>query len=311
MSVQSTAPQRRTAVAPGAPASMVWLCLGIVYVVWGSTYLAIRVAVETMPPLLMGAARFTTAGLLLYAVARARGAASVRTLTRAQLAACWLVGSLLAAGGNGVVNVAEQYIPSSLAALVIASVPLWVVVMRRVTGESIPRLTLASVAVGFGGVALLLLPGGATHLGKPIGFFLVVLAAFSWALGSFSSRRVPLPPNALLSTAIQMFGGGVTLLVAGLVVGEAPDVHPENFSTDSLLAFAYLIFIGSLVAYTAYVWLLQNAPISKVATYAYVNPVIAIFLGWAILSENITATMLIGALVIVCSVAATVRRETG
>jgi drug/metabolite transporter (DMT)-like permease len=289
----------------------VWLCLGIVYVVWGSTYLAIRVAVETMPPLLMGAARFTAAGLLLYGVARFRGAPSLRSLTRAQIGACWLVGSLLAAGGNGVVNVAEQYIPSSLAALVISSVPLWVVLMRRVTGESVPRLTLASVAVGFGGVALLLLPGGATHLGKPIGFVLVVCAAFSWALGSFSSQHVPLPPDALLSTALQMAGGGLTLLVAGLVTGETSDVHPDRFSTDSLLAFAYLIFIGSLVAYTAYVWLLQNAPISKVATYAYVNPVIAIFLGWAILSENITTTMLVGAAVIVCSVAATVRRESG
>src|SRR3954471_19574414 len=316
MSVQSAAPERRTAVATtgdgGAPASLVWLCLGIVYVVWGSTYLAIRVAVETMPPLLMGAARFTTAGLLLYAVARARGAPSVRSLSRAQVAACWIVGSLLAAGGgNGVVNVAEQYIPSSLAALVISSVPLWVAVMRRVTGDPVPRLTLASVAVGFGGVDLLLLPGGTTHLGKPIGFVLVVFAAFSWALGSFSSRRLPLPPNALLSTAVQMFAGGLTLLVAGLAFGETSDVHPDRFSTDSLLAFAYLILIGSLVAYTAYVWLLQNAPISKVATYAYVNPVIAIFLGWAILSENVTATMLVGAVVIVCSVAATVRRETG
>jgi drug/metabolite transporter (DMT)-like permease len=301
-----------TAAAPAAaPASLVWLCLGIVYVVWGSTYLAIRVAVETMPPLLMGAARFTTAGLLLYAVARARGAGSARSLSRTQIGACWIVGSLLAAGGNGVVNVAEQYIPSSLAALVISSVPLWVVVMRRVTGESIPRLTLVSVAIGFGGVALLLLPGGATHVGKPIGFVLVLLAAFSWALGSFTSRRLPLPPNALLSTALQMFGGGITLLVAGLALGETSDVHPDRFSTDSLLAFAYLILIGSLVAYTAYVWLLQNAPISKVATYAYVNPVIAILLGWAILSENVTATMLIGAAVIVCSVAATVRREAG
>jgi drug/metabolite transporter (DMT)-like permease len=308
----SAPPEPRTTTATNAPAaSLVWLCLGIVYVVWGSTYLAIRVAVETMPPLLMGAARFTTAGLLLYAVARARGAPSAKTLSRRQIIACWIVGSLLAAGGNGVVNVAEQYIPSSLAALVISSVPLWVVVMRRVTGEAVPRLTLASVAVGFAGVALLLLPGGATHLGKPIGFVLVVFAAFSWALGSFSSRRLALPPNALLSTAVQMFGGGLTLLVAGLAFGEASDVHPDRFSTDSLLAFAYLILIGSLVAYTAYVWLLQNAPISKVATYAYVNPVIAIFLGWAILSENVTATMLVGAVVIVCSVAATVRRETG
>jgi len=139
----------------------------------------------------------------------------------------------------------------------------------------------------------------------------VVIAAFSWALGSFSSRRVPLPSDALLSTSVQMTGGGLTLLVLGLATGETSKVHPSHFSTDSLLAFAYLIFIGSLVAYTAYVWLLQNAPISKVATYAYVNPVIAIFLGWAILSENITATMLIGAAVIVCSVAATVRRESG
>src|SRR4051812_8612999 len=235
MSVETTAPRRATARM--APTTMVWLCLGIVYVVWGSTYLAIRVAVETMPPLLMGAARFTTAGVLLYAVARARGAPSVRSLSRKQMAACWLVGSLLAAGGNGVVNVAEQYIPSSLAALVIASVPLWVVVMRRVTGESVARLTLASVAVGFAGVALLLLPGGATDVGKPIGFVLVLFAAFSWALGSFSSRRVPLPSNALLSTALQMFGGGLTLLVAGLVLGEARDVHPDKFSTDSLLAF--------------------------------------------------------------------------
>src|SRR5881398_3392054 len=172
MSVQSTVPRAvsATTTATAAPPSLVWLCLGIVYVVWGSTYLAIRVAVETMPPLLMGAARFVTAGLLLYAVARARGAPSVRTLSRAQIGASWVVGSLLAAGGNGVVNVAEQYIPSSLAALVISSVPLWVVVMRRATGEKVLRGTLLSVAVGFAGVALLLLPGGATDLGKPIGF---------------------------------------------------------------------------------------------------------------------------------------------
>src|SRR3954465_5923337 len=157
MSVQTTAPGRVTTRM--APATMVWLCLGIVYVVWGSTYLAIRVAVETMPPLLMGAARFVTAGLLLYAIARFRGAPSVRSLSRRQIGASWLVGSLLVAGGNGVVNVAEQYLPSPPAAPVISSVPRWVVVMRRVTGESVPVLTLASVGVGFCGVALLLLPG--------------------------------------------------------------------------------------------------------------------------------------------------------
>jgi drug/metabolite transporter (DMT)-like permease len=262
-----------------------------------------------MPPLLMGAGRFTAAGLLLYAIARFRGAPSVRSLSRRQLLACAIVGCLLVTGGNGVVNVAELYIPSSLAALVISSVPLWVVLMRRVTGDSIPRVTLISVAVGFCGVALLLLPGGG-HGGEALGFFLVVFAAFSWALGSFSSRRAPLPGDALLSTSIQMFCGGMLALVLGLALGEGADVHPDRFSTDSLLAFVYLIFIGSLVAYTAYVWLLQHAPISKVATYAYVNPVIAIFLGWAVLSEDITTTMLVGAAIIVCSVAATVRRES-
>ena len=143
------------------------------------------------------------------------------------------MGSLLVAGGNGVVNVAEQYIPSSLAALVISSVPLWVVLMRRVTGERVPLLTLASVGVGFCGVALLLLPGGATDSGKPIGFFLVVLAAFSWATGSFVSRKLPLHPNALLSTSVQMAGGGITMLVLGLALGEASDLHPGQFSSDS------------------------------------------------------------------------------
>jgi drug/metabolite transporter (DMT)-like permease len=259
----------------------------------------------------MGAARFMVAGLLLYAITRFRGAPSVRSLTRAQLGASWLVGSLLVAGGNGVVNVAEQYIPSSLAALVISSVPLWVVVMRRLTGERVPVLTLASVGVGFCGVALLLLPGGATDSGKPIGFVLVLCAAFSWALGSFVSRKLPLSSNALLSTSVQMAGGGVTMLVLGLALGEAGDAHPSRFSGDSLIAFAYLILVGSLIAYTAYVWLLQNAPISKVTTYAYVNPVVAIFLGWSILSERVTATTLLGAAVIISSVAVTVRRESG
>jgi drug/metabolite transporter (DMT)-like permease len=292
-----------------APAWRVWLALGIVYVVWGSTYLFIRIAVETMPPLLMGAARFITAGLILYGIARLRGAPSVRTLSRRQVLACAVIGPLLVTGGNGVVNVAEQYIPSGFAALIISSVPLWVVVMRRVSGESIPRVTLASVIVGFCGVAVLLLPGGG-HGGQALGFGLVLFAAFSWALGSFSSRRAPLPPNALLSTSLQMFFGGMLALVLGLALGEGADVHPDKFSTDSWLAFAYLTLIGSLVAYTAYVWVLQHAPISKVATYAYVNPVIAIFLGWAVLSENVTLITLAGAAVIVCSVAATVRRES-
>ena len=249
--------------------------------------------------------------MLLYAIARYRGAPSFRSLSRAQLGASWLVGSLLVGGRQRRGQRRGAVHPVSLAALVISSVPLWVVLCdaSRESGSHGSR----SRASAWGSAASrsCCCPAAATDSGKPIGFFLVVLAAFSWASGSFISRRVPLASNALLSTSVQMAGGGLTMLVLGLVLGEAGDVHPGSFSTDSLLAFAYLVFIGSLIAYTAYVWLLQNAPISKVTTYAYVNPVVAIFLGWSILSEKVTATTLIGAAVIISSVAVTVRRESG
>ena len=286
-----------------------WIALGIVYVVWGSTYLGIRIAVETMPALLMGSARFLLAGGLLYGVLRWRRGAAAMRVTRRELAWCCLVGSLLVAGGNGLVNLAERHIPSGIAALIVSSVPLWVVVMRRVTRERVPAVTLASVGVGFAGVGLLLLPGGG-HGGRAIGYVLVLCAAFSWALGSFLSRGAPLPRDALLSTSLQMLAGGVLSGILGVVTGELGALHPAHFSARSLGAFVYLVFIGSIVAYTAYVWLLQNAPISKAATYAYVNPVIAIFLGWAVLSEKVTALTLAGAAIVVCSVAITVRRES-
>ena len=297
------------AVAPQASPALTWLALGIVYVVWGSTYLNIRIAVKTMPPFVMGGARFMLAGVLLYAIARARGTSA--RVTRGQLASCALVGTLLAAGGNGIVNVAERYIDSGFAALVIAAVPLWVVLMRRMTGERIGLATLLSVLTGFVGVGLLLAPGGGGGSDRTLGFALVLLASFSWALGSFLSPRVSLPANGLVSTSIQMFCGGLVLAVAALVSGEGGDFSFSAVSFDSWAAFAYLVVIGSLVAYTAYVWLLQNAPISRVATYAYVNPTIAIFLGWLILDERVTPTTLLGAAIVIGSVAVTVRKETG
>src|SRR3954469_1427895 len=205
---------------PGSPASpaATWLALGIVYVVWGSTYLGIRVAVRTIPPFVMGGARFVLAGLLLYGIARLRG--GPRWVSRRELAGCALVGTLLAAGGNGIVNVAERYIDSGFAALVIAAVPLWVVLMRRVTGERVPLATLLSVLTGFVGVGLLLAPGGGGGSDRLLGFFLVLLASFSWALGSFLSPRLPLPSHGLLSTSIQMTCGGLVLSAAALVSGE-------------------------------------------------------------------------------------------
>jgi drug/metabolite transporter (DMT)-like permease len=305
-----TAASATVARAP-APAWQVWTGLSIVYVVWGSTYLAIRVVVEDLPAMLSGGARFLIAGLVMLAIVAARVDRSVLTsVTRGELAWAAFCGTALACGGNGLVMVAEQSITSGLAALIVAMVPLWVVLMRRASGERVARVTLVGVVFGFGGVALLLSPGGGGD-SEPLGFFLVVLASLSWATGSFASSRVTLPANPFLSTALQMSIGGVVMLVVGLVFGETGDVHADAFDTDAVLAWAYLVVFGSLIAFTAYVWLLQNAPISKVATYAYVNPVIAILLGAVILSEDVTLTILAGAVIIVGSVAAIVRQESG
>ena len=280
--------------------------------VWGSTYLAIRVVVDTMPPLLSGGVRFMLAGAILYLVLLVRKGREGVRFTRAQLVSCLIVGSLLVTGGNGLVMVGEVHVPSAMAALIIASVPLWVIVYRRIAGEAVAVGTLAGVVVGFVGLALILLPsGGNDEVTSWVGLLLLFLAAPCWALGSFLSKRRPLPADPFLSTALQMLLGGLTSLIGGFARGEAGGVDFGSFSSDSLIAFVYLIFIGSLVAFSAYVWLLQHAPISKVATYTYVNPIIAIFLGWAILSEQITASIVAGAVVVVASVATIVRKESG
>jgi drug/metabolite transporter (DMT)-like permease len=299
-----------TTVERPAPGWLVWVCLGIVYVVWGSTYLAIRVADETMPPLLTSGVRFMIAGAIVYAFLLARHGREHLRVTPAQLVSCAVIGGLLVAGGNGLVMVGELHVPSGVAALIIASVPLWVVLYRRLGGERVARVTLVGVAAGFAGVAVLLLPGGGGHT-RLLSLLLVFLAAPCWALGSYLSKHRALPSDLFLSTALQMMLGGAISLLAGTARGEFGDVHLSAFSGRSMTAFVYLIAIGSLVAFTAYVWLLQNVRISKVATYAYVNPVIAIFLGWLILDEHVTGTIVIGAAIVVASVAAIVRRESG
>lgn len=291
-----------------APGWMVWSALWVVYLVWGSTYLAISVVVETMPPLLAASARFLVAGAVMWLVLRVvRGADGVRA-TAAEVKGSALIGALLLLGGNGLVSIAEETVPSGLTALLIAATPLWVVLWRVAARESVPGGTLVGVAVGFVGVALLVSPGtgGATLLG--IG--LILVAALMWATGSFFSKRVTLPKDPFLSTALQMLTGGAIMAVAGVARGEAGGIDVGEFSAASLWAFAYLIVAGSLFAFTAYVWLLQHAPISKVATYAYVNPVVAIFLGWLILDESLTLRIAIGATVIVASVAAIVKMES-
>ncbi len=282
--------------------------MGVIYVVWGSTYLAIRIMVESVPPLLGSGARFATAGVLVLVVMGLLRGASALLISREQVGWAFAVGTLLT-GGNAVVTVAERDVPSALAALLIATVPLCVILLRRVAGESASRSTVTAVLVGFAGVALLLRPG-AQNDASVWALLAVVLAAGMWACGSFASPRVSLPPNAFASTGWQMVLGGLTWMAAGLLAGEGATVDFAAYSIRSLLAFGYLIVFGSLLAFTTYVWLLQRAPLSQVATYAYVNPVVAILLGWLILSERMTSTTLIAAAVIVGSVAFVVRGET-
>jgi drug/metabolite transporter (DMT)-like permease len=289
---------------------MLWAALATIYVVWGSTYLAIRVMVETMPPLLSAGVRFAVAGSLFWVILRlTRGAAAMR-VSRRQLAFAGLAGTLLCFGGNGLVTVAEQEVPSGLTALLIGAVPLIVVLFRLGERDRPPLATLGGVAVGFIGLAILVLPSDRPGDAPLWGVLTVIAAAFLWATGSYYSKRMDLPRDALVSTALQMLLGGAGMLIVALPAGEYADLDPGRFSGDSWLALAYLTVIGGMLAYTAYTWLLQNAPISTVATYAYVNPVIAVVLGWAILEEEITTAVAAGTVLIVVSVASVVRRES-
>jgi drug/metabolite transporter (DMT)-like permease len=287
----------------------VWSALGAIYVIWGSTYLAIRVMVETVPPALGAGVRFLLAGTAMLAVLALRRGRRAVLVPRRQLLWCALVGTLLAAGGNGLVTVAERDVPSGLAALVIASVPLWIVLWRTLAGDRIAGATLGGVALGFAGVGVLLLPGGRPeHV--PLGMtLLLVLAAASWGFGTFLAPRGDVPGDALLATGWQMLFGGTVMALGGVVAGELGAVHVAEFSTDSVLAFAYLVAIGSIVAFSCYAYLLQHAPVSQVSTYAYVNPVIAVVLGAVILDEQVAAATVLGMALIVASVVVVVRRE--
>jgi drug/metabolite transporter (DMT)-like permease len=284
-----------------------WAALSTIYIVWGSTYLAIRLMVRTIPALLGGGVRFLVAGGVMCAFIAARRGLGALRLSRRQLAATVLLGALMPAGGNGLVTVAEKHVPSGVAALIISSVPLWVVLLRFLDRQRMRPGVLAGVALGFVGVALVLLPGGRPSGVHASGVVVVLFAALCWASGSFISPRLPLPSDPLAIVAWEMVWGGVILLIAA--AGAREPVHPATFTAQSIGGLVFLITIGSIVAYTAYTWLLRNVPISKVATYAYVNPVIAVFLGWAVLSEQLSRLALAGAAVIVASVAAIVRQE--
>lgn len=291
---------------PDRPPLLVWSALVIVYVVWGSTYLGIKIAVETIPPMLSGALRFVTAAVILggFLVAR-KGWAPFR-MTRAQFGGAALVGLLLLTTGNGLLAVAERSVSSGLAALLVASVPLWLVVFRIMARDRPKVLTLAGVLVGFGGVAALSLSGGGGPASTS-GIVVVLVASLSWSVGSFLSARIPMPANPFAASTIEMLVGGAGLAVTGLSVGERLDL--SAVSGRSWAGLVYLILVGSLVGFTAYSWLLSNAPISLVSTYAYVNPAVAVLLGALVVSEQVTWQIMLGGLVILLGVALVVSTE--
>lgn len=286
----------------------VWTALALVYVVWGSTYLGIRIVVETMPPFLSAGARFITAGLLLAGiVAWRRGPAALKA-TRAQVGSAVLVGLLLILGGNGLVVLAETSIPSGLAALLVAAVPMWLVVLRAGSGDRPSPRTLGGVLIGLAGLAVLTSPGIGGEV-RLAGVLLVLGASVLWSLGSFAASKLPLPGDPFTGSAYQMLAGGAAGIVVGLCRGEHHGLHPASYSTASWLALGYLVLCGSLVGFTAYVWLLQAAPLSLVATYAYVNPVVAVALGWLILDEALTWPIVLGGAIVVAAVCMIVSTE--
>ncbi|MBP2708485.1 EamA family transporter [Microbispora sp. RL4-1S] len=283
----------------------VWTALATVYVVWGSTYLGIKVAVETLPPLIGAGLRFVAAAALLGVILLLRRGTEPFRVTAREFGGAALVGLLMLAGGNGFVGVAEEQISSGLAALLVASVPLWLVVFRTVVRDRPRAATLAGVLVGFVGVAGLTLRGGVS--GQAGGIATLLAASVSWTLGSFLSPRIPMPRNPFAASTIEMAVGGVGLLLLGDVTGE--HLRLAAVSGRSWTALAYLILVGSLIGFTSYVWLLGHAPISLVSTYAYVNPIVAVVLGMIVLSEPLTGSMLAGGALIVAGVALVVSTE--
>jgi drug/metabolite transporter (DMT)-like permease len=283
------------------------LAFAAVYLIWGSTYLGIRLAIDSIPPLIMAGTRLLLAGALLMAWARARGAAWP---TPAEWRSTALIGVMLLAVGNGTVTWTEQKVPSGLVALMVATVPIWMSVLSRIGTERGARSGLAGrvllgVLMGVAGIVLLIGPGAVAGQGHidPIAAGALAVSSFCWALGSLIARRIPLPRSPMVATAAEMLIAGAVLTVAGLAVGEGPRLRVNAITPVSLGAFVYLVTFGSIVAFTAYVWLLRVSTPARVSTYAFVNPVVAVLLGWAILGESLTVRTGIAAAIIISAVA--------
>ena len=286
---------------------LTWLSLWTVYLIWGSTYFAIAYVIESMPPLLAMGIRFLIAGLLLALIISLRQGTSELKIPRAELRSSLLMGFLLLGFGIGTVSIAQAYVPSGIVALIIAALPLWIAIFRTISGEQLAKVSWLGLMIGFAGVALLLKPGSITPVSDIensklfLFMLLVLLGNIGWALGTFLAPRFPLPKNTLVFTAYEMLAGGASLTLAGFIKGESISDFLDATSW-SWLWFVYLIIFGSIAAYTAYLWLVANAPVSLTATYAYVNPIIAVALGAIFLDELITSAYAIGGLIILIGV---------
>lgn len=279
------------------------LAFAAIYIIWGTTYLAIRIAVESMPAFLMAGIRFVVAGTITFAILRVRG---VSLPTRGQWRSAAIIAAFLLVGGNGLVTWSEKQVPSSIAALVVATMPLWMTLFDWLLFRGVKpgRQTAVGLLLGFVGIALLVGPeqirGTASF--DLLSLLVLMAAPILWSLGSLYSCRVSLPENIFMTTAMEMLAGGGLLLLAGLITGEASQLEVAAITGQSLWALLYLILFGSIVAYTAYVWLLKMVQPARVATYTYINPIVAVALGWFILREPVTPLMLAAMVIIVLAV---------
>jgi drug/metabolite transporter (DMT)-like permease len=288
-------------VTQQAGRTQVWAALATVYVLWGSTYLGILYAIRTFPPFLMLGARFAIAGLVLYAFSIRRGDRMGDRPGWRQWRSAAIVGGALLLVGNGGITWAERRVSTGVASLVVATVPLWMALFDRfANGQRLSRNAVVGLAVGLGGAAILANPFGAGHVDL-LGAALLILSAVSWAGGSIYARRAPLPKRPLVGASMEMIVAGVGFSLMGLATGETG--HAGHISGGSLAALAYLIVFGSLVGYTAYIWLLGNAPTSLVSTYAYVNPAVAVLLGWLFVNETIGPRVVVAGAMIIAAVA--------
>ena len=299
MSVATTVTpsSRRLHSIPGGPVAAAF---AIVYVVWGSTYLFIRVAGESIPPLLMAGMRFLFAGAILYAFTFRRGDVRGDPVGARQWRAAAIAGGLMLIGGNGMVSFGETYVASGTVALLVATVPLFIALFGGIfLGRRLRPIAVVGIAIGLLGTGLLIRPGGS---GDPLHMALVLIAPLTWSAGSLYSTRAPLPRRPLVATAMEMLAAGVGLVILAGITGEFDSFHPASVPWQAWGSVLYLVVFGSILAFSSYVWLLGQVSTTAVATYAYVNPVVAVFLGAVVLGESVTGTTLVAAAAIILAV---------